>query len=507
MRIRDGIRVYARKTLPLYRKAQRDIEDATVKERVIGKLNKVRRNRYIQPGYVKSLTSFFAVPKGDTDIRMVYDASVSGLNDALWAPRFAMPTLGTHLRAVEGGTYMGDCDIGDCFLNFILHDSVRPYAGVDLSHYASQANDEIVWERWTRAPMGLTTSPYQACQGVAFAEEVVLGDPAAPDNIFGWEHVRLNLPGNEAYTPNLPWVSKVRKDGKISCDLFTFVDDVRVTGSTSLECWLAGRHAASKLNYLGIQDASRKRRKCSKAPGAWAGGIIRTENNEVRVLISQEKWDKTKAILQELEEMVKERPLELDRHRLEQMRGFLNYVVQTYKNMTPYLTGIHMTIDSWRPNRDEDGWRITLLSDMSQGSDSVERMESPSKVKAVPRLTNDIHALQTLTKYDRPILRRVRCSRVGQVLYGFGDASGAGFGATIQIGQDIKFEYGQWSNQITEEESSNWRELSNLVAMVQTLAEEAKLNDCEIFIFTDNTTAEASFWKGSSKSRKVSQTL
>ena len=64
---------------------------------------------------------------------------------------------------------------------------------------------------------------------------------------------------------------------------------------------------------------------------------------------------------------------------------------------------------------------------------------------------------------ENPILKRIRCSRTGRVMYGFGDAPGAGFGATIQIGQEIKFEYGQWASQISKEESSNWRELSNLV--------------------------------------------
>ena len=212
--------------MPAYLWAQKDIADEMVKKQVIKKLNKVRNNRYIQAGYVKSLTSFFAVPKGDSDIRMVYDASVSGLNDSLWAPRFAMPTLYTHLRAIEGNTYMGDCDIGDCFLNFILHESIRPYAGVGLSHYEDDSGQQV-WERWTRAPMGLTTSPYQACQAVAFPDEFVLGNHDDPNNIFGWDYVRLNLPGNETYSPNLPWVSKVRKhNGKISCDLFTFVDDV-----------------------------------------------------------------------------------------------------------------------------------------------------------------------------------------------------------------------------------------------------------------------------------------
>ena len=221
-------------------------------------------------------------------------------------------------------------------------------------------------------------------------------------------------------------------------------------------------------------------------------------------MIPQEKWDKTKAILNEMCEMVKKNPLALDRHRLEQMRGFLNYVCQTYKNMTPYLTGLHMTIDSWRPNRDEEGWRTKIQSpDDFRWSAAGEHLEGPSEVRAVPRLRNDIYALQTLTKHERPILRRVRCSKVGQVLYGFGDASGAGFGATIQIGQEIKYEYGQWTNQVTEEESSNWRELSNLVSMLQRLADDSKLSDCEIFIFTNNTTVEASFWKGSSKSRKL----
>jgi hypothetical protein len=47
------------------------------------KLDKVRKRRYIAPGFVASLTSFFVVPKGSDDIRMVYDVSVSGLNDSI----------------------------------------------------------------------------------------------------------------------------------------------------------------------------------------------------------------------------------------------------------------------------------------------------------------------------------------------------------------------------------------------------------------------------------------
>ena len=98
---------------------------------------------------------------------------------------------------------------------------------------------------------------------------------------------------------------------------------------------------------------------------------------------------------------------------------------------------------------------------------------------------------------------QVRARKTARAYYGFGDASGAGFGATIQIGDEIKFEYGQWASQITEEESSYWRELSNLVSAMKRLAMDTKLCNCEIFIFTNNSTAEAAFWKGSSKSRKL----
>ena len=72
------------------------------------KLMKARDRGYIAPGMVESLTAFFAVPKGDDNIWLVYDGSVSGLNLSIWVPWFFLPTLRTHLRAVDGDTYMAD---------------------------------------------------------------------------------------------------------------------------------------------------------------------------------------------------------------------------------------------------------------------------------------------------------------------------------------------------------------------------------------------------------------
>jgi hypothetical protein len=62
------------KSPPRYLKPQRAVQDPDMS---------ILEKDYIAKGTVHSLTSFFSVPKGDSDIRMVYDATASGLNDCL----------------------------------------------------------------------------------------------------------------------------------------------------------------------------------------------------------------------------------------------------------------------------------------------------------------------------------------------------------------------------------------------------------------------------------------
>jgi hypothetical protein len=171
--------------------------------------------------------------------------------------------------------------------------------------HGPEGGASMMWETWLCAAMGLKSSPYQAVQALGFAEEIIRGDRRNPRNIFLWGRVRLNFPGCKKYDPSLPWVSKVRaEDGKIAADLFAFMDDIRPVGPNKKGAWLAGRRAARILNHLGIQDAPRKRRDTSKAPGAWAGAVVRTDGDGVHVLVSQEKWDRAKAQLAEVWEML-----------------------------------------------------------------------------------------------------------------------------------------------------------------------------------------------------------
>ena len=111
--------------------------------RVKEKLKVIHEKDYVSCDQgVKSLTHFFPVAKTwkqengvktVDETQMVYDATKSGLNDAVFAPWFAMPTVNTLLRSTTAGSYMTDCDVGEMFLNFMLEPSVRPYAGVDLT--------------------------------------------------------------------------------------------------------------------------------------------------------------------------------------------------------------------------------------------------------------------------------------------------------------------------------------------------------------------------------------
>jgi hypothetical protein len=208
---------------------------------------------------------------------MVYDGTKSGLNGMMWAPWFPLPTIDAHLRATLPGYFMSDIDIGEMFLNFMLHSSVQKYCGVDLTRLFPEeiSLGQVLWDHWGRCGMGFVFSPYQSVQGILWAEEVIIGDRYDPTNPFRFAVVVLNLPGASNYDPSLPWVFKHRSlDGPIASDLVAYVDDCRVIAATFEDCWFASQCIARTLNFLGLQDATRKRREPSTTPGPWLPAIL-----------------------------------------------------------------------------------------------------------------------------------------------------------------------------------------------------------------------------------------
>ena len=111
--------------------------------------------------------------------------------------------------------------------------------------------------------------------------------------------MRWNLPGSHDYEPATSWLSKLRMDGRVACNAYTFVDDERVTGPDKELTWQAISHVlASRQAYVGLQDAARKVRPCSQSPGAWAGSVVHISPElGVCVLTSRDKWSKMKRIL------------------------------------------------------------------------------------------------------------------------------------------------------------------------------------------------------------------
>jgi hypothetical protein len=282
---RDGLPIYHQPSLlPQYRTRQPPESDEDVRHKVELKLEKFRARRYICQGTVHSLTPYFTVPKGDGDVRVVFDGTKSKLNEALWAPPFVLPTIGSLLRCVEPGTWMADIDIGEMFYNYALDPEIQKYCGVDLSPYLAEVS---TWEVWTRCVMGIRSSPHGCTLMEMIGDEMARGASGDSTNPFAFDTVRLNLPGSHTYCPSFPWVSKVvLSTGRIAPDVKTYVDDKRVTGPTQALCELAARRAASMLTYLGEQDACRKRVAASRRAGAWAGSVCHTDGDVVTVLVT-----------------------------------------------------------------------------------------------------------------------------------------------------------------------------------------------------------------------------
>ena len=569
---KEGVPVFFEKDGPTSMRGQPPVEDEQARAVLRSKVGKVIKRGYLFGSGIKlrSLIRYFAVPKTGKDYRIVYDATANKLNDAVWAPSFWLPTVDTLVRYVDANTWMMDRDIGDMFLNFPLDKRVWPYTGLNLKSLfdGTEAEDEEIlkmagsqWVHWGRCLMGFKPSPYNSVKTAMVVEEVARGNRHCEKNPFQWDHIRLNLPGSVDYDPSLSWISKMRKDGLIACDIFTFVDDERVSGATRELTWQAGHRLAYIQAYLGVQDAARKLRELSRRGGAWAGSVVHTiPELGVCVLTTQEKWDRFKSIIEKWLDRLNEGDQLLDHKELQSDRGFCVHLCNNYPAMKPYLKGFHLSLETWRGNRDKEGWklpsRLTPINEeeevdvsctvdedkedeeddedvvdpddvlMSQklqedwmsdddtattSSELTEEEEEPTESsplrapasgKTIPakRFIDDLMALMRLSESDSPPVRVVRSKTVVSAVYGFVDASGRGFCGTLGYHDHINYRIGVWGKD-EESESSNYKELCNLVETCEEEAAAGRLFNAEFFLFTDNSTAEACFYRGSSNSK------
>ncbi len=244
------MRTFLEQPGPTTRRAQPIIKDTEIPSKTKEMIEKVIKRRYLLTLdlAINFFIKYFAVPKGEDDICMVYNATANKLNEAVWVPTFWLPTINSLVWAVGNDSWMMDRDIGDMFLNFQLHEEVRPFTSIDLNCIYDGPKDpgpRITF--WDRNLMGYAASPHNSIKMSLVAEEVCkrnhfemgVGFDGKELNPFQWKSIGLNLPGTKDYNPCISWITKRREDGKKLCDILTFVDDECVVGPSKKFTWQA----------------------------------------------------------------------------------------------------------------------------------------------------------------------------------------------------------------------------------------------------------------------------
>ena len=160
------------------------------------------------------------------------------------------------------------------------------------------------------------------------------------------------------YNPSLLNAYKFDKINRnIAGDLIGYVNDLRTLGFTLEEAWEIARQVASRLQYLGVQDAGKKRRITT---GPWAGRIYCTDNGKITKTVTKEKWSKGRKLLLEIkQERLKNPEVLFSYKRLERICGFLCHLSMFFDMFTPYLKGFHLTLAQHLPKRDDEGWKMS----------------------------------------------------------------------------------------------------------------------------------------------------
>jgi hypothetical protein len=85
-------------------------------------------------------------------------------------------------------------------------------------------------------------------------------------------------------------------------------------------------------------------------------------------------------------------------------------------------------------------------------------------------------------------------------LYGVRAANWAGFDIMLMANNAVHYCHGQWNRSI-QVDSLNYRELTNLLLSIKEATQEGLLNNYELYLFNDNSTAKMDYHIGESSSK------
>ena len=239
-------------------------------------------------------------------------------------------------------------------------------------------------------------------------------------------------------------------------------------------------------------------------------------NGKISKTVTSPKWQKGRDMIMWLvEEVFNKGNTTLCYKTLEKQRGFLCHLAMVYEVIFPYLKGFHLDLCKHFPRRNDEGWKLSDLEwigmleiKVEDGKMSRKEMEDlrdirwgelarnpPTTVTVGSMFKQCLQALRRLFSPAQPPVVHVRSKEQRVALYGFVDASGGGYGTTVEVKGQVEYRIGTWSSREANN-SSNWREFANLVEEVERAGEKGWLNGTVLVLATDIEVVEATIYKG-----------
>ena len=516
---------------------------------------------YIEPGNPDLVIPRFAVEKvadeseNVLDIRAVWDAKRNGFNETIWAPKFSLPTtqdaedlvMKWLLVPVEeylrGGSppqdytqdqslyiksYQFDHDVGQQFNNFTLHKKERHSHGVRFIHTRNDGSPEPQsFLQCSALSFGCLASPYIATQGQERIMEMVEGEPSDENNPFHYDKCYLNLPSSKEYDPSLPRILLLRRDGEVATRRVTFVDDHRGVGRgrDGSQAGEGARVMAFKMNYFGNQCAGRKFGPPTLISRPWNGVMTHTDSPYPVKGTTAKKWNRGRSGLSwiwkqcDFEDNLMD-PIAyidaqdqwkvyIDTAELRRIAGLWIHITELYTEGRCFLKGFFNALESFRIDRDLDGWRLNDAMDSARDLEERDcsRTEAASGYPAVTRVTYQlvlhVQALRRLFDSEEPRVSLIRPTEKACLRYACGDASAEGFAQATQYPNLIIDERdGLWLPEVSAQ-SSNLREAMNIANHLKRDIAAGRHDGCELWQATDNAVWSAVCNKGMSSVRHL----